>query len=94
LFDAAHTPNANSLVLPRDRIVPFLGGENLRRTNTIPGGYGIIVALGGGPVEIVVASDISARYLQQTPEPRFLFRISERIALRVKEWDAVAVLHP
>jgi hypothetical protein len=94
LFDAAHTPNGTSLVLPRDRIIPFLGGEYLRRSNTIPAGYGVLVALGGAPVEIVVASDIAARYLQQTPEPRFLFRISERIALRVKEWNAVAVLHP
>jgi uncharacterized linocin/CFP29 family protein len=92
-FEAVHTP-ARSMVLPRDRILPFLGGEYLLRTNTIPDGYGIIVALGGAPVEIVVGSDISVRYLQQTPEPRYLFRVAERIALRVKEWNAVAVLHP
>lgn len=92
-FNAVHTPQSN-LVLARDRILPFLGGDYLRRTNTIPDGYGIIVALGGEPVEIVVARDITVRYQQQTPEPRFLFRVSEKIALRVKEWDAVAVLHP
>ena len=92
-YDAVHTP-ATSLVLPRDRILPFLGGDYLRRTNTIPQGYGIIVALGGQPVEIVVARDITVRYQQQTAEPRFLFRVSEKIALRVKEWNAVAVLHP
>jgi|GEM_PF-985975 uncharacterized linocin/CFP29 family protein len=92
-YDAAHTPDA-SLVLARDRILPFLGGDYLRRTNTIPEGYGIVVALGGGPVEIVVARDITVRYQQQTPEPRYLFRVSEKIALRVKEWNAVAVLHP
>jgi uncharacterized linocin/CFP29 family protein len=93
VFEAVHTPPAN-MILPRDRILPFLGGDYLRRSSMIPNGYGIIVALGGGPVEIVVASDISVRYLQQTTEPRFLFRVSERIALRVKEWNAVAVLHP
>jgi uncharacterized linocin/CFP29 family protein len=92
-YDAIHTPDS-SLVLPRDRILPFLGGDYLRRTNTIPEGYGIIVALGGQPVEIVVARDITVRYQQVTPEPRFLFRVSEKIALRVKEWNAVAVLHP
>lgn len=110
LFEAVHTPSP-SMVLPRDRILPFLGGEYLCRSNTIPDGYGIVVAGvppyeidaygkrqkqngGGSPVEIVVATDISLRYLQQTPEPRFLFRIWEKIALRVKEWNAVAVLRP
>jgi uncharacterized linocin/CFP29 family protein len=94
-YEAAHTPSAGSFVQPRDRFVDALGGGNyLRRTDSIPNGYGIIVALGGQPVEIAVASDIAVRYLQQTAEPRFLFRVSERIALRVKEWDAVAVLHP
>ncbi len=92
-FEAVHTPTA-SMVLPRDRILPFLGGDYLRRSNTIPEGYGVIIALGGNPVEIVVASDVSLQYLQRTPDPRFLFRVSERIALRVKEWNAVAVLHP
>ena len=29
-----------------------------------------------------------------TPEPRYLFRISERVALRAREWSAVAVLNP
>jgi uncharacterized linocin/CFP29 family protein len=93
-YEAVHTPDKGSLVLPRDRIVAFLGGEYIRRTNAVPDGFGIIVALGGGPVEIVVASDISVKYLQQTVEPAFLFRVSEKIVLRVKEWDAVAVLHP
>jgi uncharacterized linocin/CFP29 family protein len=92
-FEAVHTPT-DALVLPRDRILPFLGGDYLRRSNTIPNGYGVIIALGGDPVEIVVASDISLQYLQRTPDPRYLFRVSERIALRVKEWDAIAILHP
>jgi uncharacterized linocin/CFP29 family protein len=92
-FEAVHTPTS-SLVLPRDRILPFLGGDYLRRSNTVPAGYGVIIALGGSPVEIVVASDISIQYLQRTPDPRFLFRVSERIALRVKEWNAVAILYP
>ena len=45
-------------------------------------------------MEIVVGSDISVRFIQLTPEPRYLFRVSERVALRVKEWSAVAVLDP
>jgi uncharacterized linocin/CFP29 family protein len=94
VFQAVHTPATGSSVLPREQILPFLGGDNLRRSNTIPDGYGIIVALGGGPIEIVVGSEIGVQFLQTTLEPRHLFRVKERIAFRVKEWDAVAVLHP
>jgi Encapsulating protein for peroxidase len=92
-FEAVHTPSP-ALVLPRDRILPVLGGEYIRRTNAIPGGYGLVIALGGNPVEIVVATDICVRYLQQTAEPTYLFRVAEKISLRVKEWNAIAVLHP
>jgi len=90
LFAAVCTPTA-SLVLPRDRILPFLEGP-LVRSSSLPGDQGLVIALGGNPVEIVVGSDISVRFLQMTPEPRYLFRVSERVALRVKEWSAVAVL--
>jgi len=94
VFTAVHTPDAGGHLMPRDQILPFLGGDNLRRSNTIPDGYGIIVALGGGPIEIVVGSEISVQFLQTTLEPRHVFRVKERLALRVKEWNAVAVLHP
>jgi uncharacterized linocin/CFP29 family protein len=90
LFARVCTPNAN-LVLPRDRILPFLQGPLLRAT-TLPEGTGVIVALSGSPVELVVGSDISVRYLQTTLEPRTVFRVSERVALRIREEGAVAVL--
>jgi uncharacterized linocin/CFP29 family protein len=90
LFAAICTPTA-SLVLPRDRILPFIEGP-LVRSSSLPADQGLVVALGGSPVEIVVGSDISVRFLQMTQEPRYLFRVSERVALRVKEWSAVAVL--
>jgi uncharacterized linocin/CFP29 family protein len=92
LFATVCTPSAG-LVLPRDRILPFLEGP-LLRSSTIPGDQGLVMGLGGNPVELVVGSDISVRFLQMTPEPRFLFRVSERVALRAREWSAVAVLDP
>jgi uncharacterized linocin/CFP29 family protein len=92
LFATVCTPSAG-LVLPRDRILPFLEGP-LVRSSTIPADQGLVIALGGNPIELVVGSDISVRFLQMTPEPRFLFRVSERIALRAREWSAVAVLDP
>ena len=52
----------------------------------------MVVALGGAPVELVVATDMSLQFLQVTNEPRFLFRVREKIALRIKEADAIVTL--
>jgi uncharacterized linocin/CFP29 family protein len=90
LFARVCTPNPN-LVLPRDRILPFLQGP-LLRASTLQEGQGVVVALSGSPVELVVGSDIGIRYLQATLEPRYAFRISERVALRIREENAIAIL--
>jgi uncharacterized linocin/CFP29 family protein len=96
LFLAAQTPDPQSLVLPQDRIIPFLGGGPLLRSSTLDerDGYtGVVVALGGAPLELVVASDISLQFLQVSADPAFLFRLSEKIALRIRESDAIVQLY-
>jgi uncharacterized linocin/CFP29 family protein len=90
LFELICTPNAN-LILPRDRVLPFLQGP-LLRASALQFHDGIVVALSGNPVELVVASDIGVRYLQTTLEPRCIFRVSERVALRIREESAIAIL--
>jgi uncharacterized linocin/CFP29 family protein len=80
-----------SLVLPRDRILPFLLGPLLRSSTIVPS-MGVVVALSASPVELVVASDIGVRFLQTTTEPRYVFRVSERVALRIKEDEAIAII--
>jgi uncharacterized linocin/CFP29 family protein len=96
-FDAICTPN-NALVLPRDRILPFLQGGALVRASTIPrlfvGVRGAVIALAGNPVELVVATDINVTYLQTTADtdPRRIFRVTERVALRIKEERAIAIM--
>jgi uncharacterized linocin/CFP29 family protein len=95
LFLVAQTPDAQSLVLPQDRIIPFLGGGQLLRSSTLDesdGFTGVIVALGGTPLELVIASDISLQFLQVSADPAFLFRVSEKIALRIREPDAIIQL--
>jgi len=62
-FLAVQTPNDDSLVLPQDRIIPFLGGGSLLRSSTLPEGSGMAVALGGAPIELVVATDVSLNFL-------------------------------
>jgi uncharacterized linocin/CFP29 family protein len=91
-YTALHTPT-NAMILPRDRVVPFLEGP-LLRSSTLPGDGGVVVALGGSPIELVVSSELHLRFLQITTDPAFVLRVSERIALRVTEWSSVAVLQP
>lgn len=91
-FTEVQTPDPGSLVLPQDRIIPFLGGGPLVRTSTLPPESGVVVALGADPVELVVATDVSLNFLQVTDEPQFVFRVYEKILLRIKEAKAVKVI--
>jgi len=92
LYRAANTPSPHSLVLPSDRIMPFLDGGPLRRSSAVPKDRGVIVALAGSPIDLVVASDVQARFLQLSVEPRYVLRVSERFVLRMKQPDARFVL--
>jgi uncharacterized linocin/CFP29 family protein len=91
LFVIAETPDRSSLVLPSDRIRPLIEGPMVR-TGTLPPATGLLLSLGGKPVEIVVANEISATFLQVTTEPRWVFRVSERFVLRVKEPRSMVTL--
>jgi uncharacterized linocin/CFP29 family protein len=96
LFVVAQSPNKESLVLPQDRIIPFLGGGSLLRSSTLDDDKkygGVVVALGGSPVELVVATDLSAQFVQVTDHPNFLFRVREKIVLRIKETEAIIRLY-
>jgi uncharacterized linocin/CFP29 family protein len=90
-FNAVQTPN-DSLVLPQDRILPFLGGGVLLRSSVLPEDRGLVIALSGAPVDLVVATDISASFLQVTPDPWFVFRVYEKIVLRIKQPEAIVKL--
>jgi uncharacterized linocin/CFP29 family protein len=91
LYSKLHDPT-DAMVLPRDRVVPVLEGP-LLRSSTLDDGAGIVVALGGAPIEMVISSELHVRFLQITTEPYFVLRASERIALRVTDWSAIQCLH-
>ena len=80
-------------MLPSDRITPFLNGP-LLRSSTVPAAAGVVVALAGDPIDLVVATDITVKFLQLNLEPRYVFRVYERVALRVKQRRAVCRLAP
>jgi uncharacterized linocin/CFP29 family protein len=91
LFSVAQDPNIN-MVLPSDRIIPFLGGGPLLRSSTLPNFEGFVIALGASPFELVIATDVSVGFLQVTTEPAFVFRVYEKVALRAKEPNAIVLL--
>ena len=93
-FQIAQTPDPGSFVLPQDRIIPFLGGGSLLRCSALPAWSGVMIALGGAPVELIVATDMSLQFLQMTLEPRFVFRVFEKIVLRIKELGAITPIYP
>jgi hypothetical protein len=97
-YEAVYVPNA-SFIAAKDRVLPILNGPLVRSSAITEldmfgahNPYGVVIALGGSPVALRVASDISVRFLQVTDEPRYLFRVSERIGLRVTDPTALAVL--
>jgi uncharacterized linocin/CFP29 family protein len=90
-FTAVQSPN-DSLVLPQDRILPFLGGGALMRSSALPERTGLVIALGGAPIDLVVATDISVKFLQVTVDPFFVFRVYEKIVLRINQEEAIAHL--
>ena len=89
LYRHATAPFGIEALAPVLRIVPFLGGGDVHRSSTIPPDDGIIVALGGQPIELVLACDMDLKFLQVSLEPRHVFRVYERFVLRIKELDAV-----
>ena len=94
LFLIAETPDLSSLVLPQDRIIPFLGGGSLLRSSALRPFEGAVVALGGSAIELVVATDLSLQFLQVTVDPVFIFRVFEKIEIRIKDPGAITALRP
>jgi uncharacterized linocin/CFP29 family protein len=93
LYRAAITPET-SLAIARDRILALLGGGPLHRSSLVPLDQGVVISLAASPIDLVVASDVHVKLLQVTLEPRYVFRISERFVLRLKQPDARCCLVP
>jgi uncharacterized linocin/CFP29 family protein len=94
LFVRIHTPADSSLVLPRDRIEPLLGGGSLLRSGTLRAEEGAVVSLAGDPIDLAVAVDIEPQFLTIDEHARYVFRVHERFAPRIKEPRAIVHLTP
>jgi len=89
LFDVAQTSTQTSVVTPHDRILKLLNGGSLVRSSSLLPQTGLVISGSGEPIDLVVASDISVKFLQVTLDPLFVFRVSEKIVLRVRQEQAV-----
>ena len=87
-FIEAYTPEPGSLVMPSDRIAPLLGSSLLRSSVLSPGQV-VIVSLAGDPIDLLIATAPAVQFLYVTDEARFVFRVYERFALRIKESNTV-----
>jgi hypothetical protein len=85
LYEAANSPMNGLPLIPIDRIMPFLEGGPLRRSSVVPDDQGLVIALAGAPIDLVVASDVHVSFVQLTLEPRYVLRVSERFVLRMKQ---------
>lgn len=92
-FGYTQLPNPDhQQVTPQDQITPLLGGGSLLRCSAIPHNRGVVVALGGEPIELVIATDVTAQFLLLTDQPIYVFRVYEKLVLRIKSTDAVVTL--
>jgi len=90
-FVAALTPNAFSLVLPKDRIEPLLASP-IRRSPALDPDEGVLVSTGGDPTDRVVAVEPTLRFIETTAQDQYRFRVYGVLAIRRKEPEAVVRL--
>ncbi len=83
LFARAVDPGPG-LILPSDRVMPLLKGGPFSRSTSIEPDIGVIIGLGGAPIDLVIGSDLELKYLGRS-ENAFMLAVSERFRLRIKD---------
>jgi len=91
-FDLAQRSDQNSHTEPHDRILGLLGGGNVVRSSSLDLNWVLVIAPSGEPLDLVVAKDISVSFLHVTSDPLFVFRVSEKIVLRINQVSAIAMI--
>jgi uncharacterized linocin/CFP29 family protein len=92
LFTDANTPSKGSLVLPKDRLEKLLAGGPVHRSSVLPKDQGLLMSLGGEPMDRAVAVAPKFEFLRIENNETRVCRVFERFALRLKEKDSVIKL--
>jgi hypothetical protein len=92
LFTEANTPSKGSMVLPMDRIEGLLGGGSAHRSSVLDDDKGVLLSLGGEPLDRAVAVSPKFEFLRIEGSDKRACRVFERFSLRLKEKDSVVKL--
>lgn len=87
-YSDAFAPIPQTQLMPAQRIRDLLE-TNLMGSGTLAARTGVLVSLGGSSLQLVVGRDTQVRFLQETPDGRFKFRVQQRFALRVQDPGAI-----
>ena len=106
-FEAAFIPIHNSTVLPRDQIEPLIGRALLHASAIDIPPYmvklynldraewqsrGVLLSMANEPIDLALAADATVEFIQVDMEGRYVFSVSERFALRIKDANAIVPL--
>jgi uncharacterized linocin/CFP29 family protein len=106
-FQAAFTPLNNSTVVPRDRIEPLIGRGLLHASSidVLPHGLvmsdddkkkwprrGVLLSMSNEPIDLALAAEATPEFRQVDVEGGYVFSVSERFALRIKDAKAIVPL--
>lgn len=92
LFTDANTPSTGSLVLPKDRLEALLGGGPVHRSSVLPPTEGLLISMGGEPMDRAVAVEPRFEFLRIGANEVRECRVFERFAFRLKEGDSIIKL--
>lgn len=92
LFTEANTPSPGSLVLPKDRLEALLGGGHVHRSSVLKQDVGLLISMGGEPMDRAVAVEPRFEFLRIGPNEVRECRVFERFAFRLKEGDSIIKL--
>jgi hypothetical protein len=92
LFVDAYTPSTGSLILPKDRLEALLGDGPVHRSSVLGSDEGLLLSLGGTPMDRVVAVAPKFESLRIGANETRECRVFERFVLRLKEQESVIKL--
>jgi len=92
IWTSINQPSAQSLLPARLAIERILQGGPLMHSALLPAPFAVVFAHDCPELEQVVAREINVKYLHTSEEPRFVFRVSVRTALRIRDRRAIAIM--
>jgi uncharacterized linocin/CFP29 family protein len=78
--------------MPADRLRSLVT-QGFFGTAALPDHSGLVLSLGGGTMDLVIGAEPTVTFLQVDGSGMYHFRVFERLALRLKDPEALAALN-